>query len=100
MADDFQNIKDLPIKLGVKLLIKRIKENKTRALWERWLALYPYMIIPLAESKGKRKPYLKYVPFEKWVKTSKRKVSTKTDKEIFEQGMTAYRLTRRKDGAI
>ena len=42
---DFGYIRTLPIKSIVKLLIKAQEKQQEELLWQRWLAIYPYMEI-------------------------------------------------------
>lgn len=42
---DFSYIKTLPLKIISRLLIKAVEKQQEKLLWERWLAIYPYMEI-------------------------------------------------------
>ena len=40
---DFSYIKTLSLKIISRLLIKAVEKQQEKLLWERWLAIYPYM---------------------------------------------------------
>jgi hypothetical protein len=43
LSKDFQNIKELPLKFGVKMLIFNSEQKQERNNWEMWLVQYSHM---------------------------------------------------------
>lgn len=52
--------------------------------YDRWLSVYPYMVVP---TNGAKKPLLKMITFDKYYKQIKNpnKTETRTDEEILER---------------
>jgi hypothetical protein len=74
LSKDYQNIKNLPLKLAIKIIIHRHEEQEELKAWDMWLVQYQHM------DKDTFKPFSQFLEDLK-----PKQISTRSVDEILEE---------------
>ncbi len=80
----WEYVQRLPLNAVALLLEKAQEREQADRVWEQWLSLYPYMVLPSAYTKG-NKPMIEFKPFSEFHERLTQEISLRPSREILDE---------------